>query len=167
MIETVYLIKHVERHDRQEPENPWSFRQMGVYHKADNKNGDTFLILNPSKSYRRRLKHVSKSSVLGPWEIHMMLLKSAMQNWRWCITSLEKDYETMVRSLACCAETTLKIRRRLELICLTLLVLILTFATTTSKTFKYFKINVSSYVIFSQPIVQFCRIYDCPDHNKP
>ena len=167
MIETVYLIKHAERHGREKPQNPWSFRQMGVYHKVDNKNGDTFLILNPSKSYRRRLKRVPKSSILEPWEIHMMLLTSAMQNWRWCITSLERDYETMVRPLACCAETTLKISRRLELICRRLLVLILTSATTTFKTFKYFKINVSSYVIYSQPIVQYCRTYGCPDHNKP
>ncbi|MCJ1423434.1 hypothetical protein MMC29_001317 [Sticta canariensis] len=93
--ESVYLIKHAERHGRKELKNPWSIRQMGVYHKVDNKNGDTFLILNPSNSYRRRLKRVPKSSVLEPWEIHMMLLTSAMQNWRGCITSLERDYETM------------------------------------------------------------------------
>lgn len=117
MIETLYLIKHVERHEREEPKNPWSLRQMGVYHRTDNETGDTFVILNPSHPFRRLLKHVSKLSLVSnPWKIHMILLTSAMRNWRWCITYLEGDYENMVRPQSCCAKTVLKASRKPELI---------------------------------------------------
>lgn len=97
--EILYLIKHVEMHGRREPKCPWSFRQMGVYHKADSETGDTFLILNPSKSFRHRLRRLHTSSqVSNPSDIHMILLASAMKNWRWCITYLERENEAMVRN---------------------------------------------------------------------
>jgi hypothetical protein len=98
-VETSYLVKHVEEHGRKGPSNPWSVRQMGVYHKANPSAGNIFVILNPSKSFLRRLKQAQQGAGLpGPWELHLMILACAMEKWRWYLSDLERECASMVRS---------------------------------------------------------------------
>lgn len=98
-VETSYLIKHVEEHGRKGPSNPWSVRQMGVYHKANPSAGNIFVILNPSKSFLRRLRQAQQGAGLpGPWELHLMILACAMEKWRWYLSDLERECASMVRS---------------------------------------------------------------------
>ena len=99
-VETTYLVKHVEEHGRLESKEPWSIRQMGVYHKSDGSSGDVFVIINPSLPFRRRLKYVrengSRPSIRA---LHAMILSCAMENWRLYISDLEKRYLQMVTEL--------------------------------------------------------------------
>lgn len=50
--ESSYLLKHVQEHDRDEPNDPWSLCQMGIYHKASIRTSEnTFIVLNPSNQF--------------------------------------------------------------------------------------------------------------------
>ncbi|MCJ1384885.1 hypothetical protein MMC17_008003 [Xylographa soralifera] len=95
-IEISYLIKHVELHGRKEERNPWSVRQMGVYYRDDNKHGNTFVVLNPSRAFQRRLEVVRQTlPIPSAHDIHTLILSSATSSWRSCITDMEKNYESM------------------------------------------------------------------------
>jgi hypothetical protein len=94
--ETTYLVKHVEEHGRLESQEPWSIRQMGVYHKSGGSSGDVFIIINPSLPFRRRLKYARENgSRPCSRALHAMILSCTMENWRWYITDLEKRYLQM------------------------------------------------------------------------
>ncbi|KAF2108837.1 hypothetical protein BDV96DRAFT_692342 [Lophiotrema nucula] len=58
--EASYLVKLVEEHGRIESTEPWSIRQMGVYHRKSGESGNAFIILNPSRSFLRRLKYMQE-----------------------------------------------------------------------------------------------------------
>lgn len=96
-LDVSYLVKHAEEHGRSEQENPWSVRQMGVYHQMNAESGDIFIILNPSKTFQRRLKRMQQGKKpTAFWDLHMMLLTCAMEKWRWCATDAERRYVSMV-----------------------------------------------------------------------
>jgi hypothetical protein len=70
---------------------------MGVYHKISVDGSNTFIVLNPSKSFQRKLKRTKAAAdTMTPWVIHMILLSSAMEKWRWHISDLEKRYVVKV-----------------------------------------------------------------------
>ncbi|KAF2234856.1 hypothetical protein EV356DRAFT_532406 [Viridothelium virens] len=95
-LEIAYLIKHVERHGKLQSEEPWSIRQMGVYHKYGGPSGDVFIIINPSIPLQRRLADLKKCDGTDlPQKIHMAILSCMMENWRWYISDLEKRYVHM------------------------------------------------------------------------
>jgi hypothetical protein len=95
--ETAYLIKQVEENGREEGD-PWSIRQMGIYHRSDSSCGDNFIIINPTAPFRQRLERARDfGSNLSPGSLHTMVLSCAMENWRLYITDLEKRYIKMVR----------------------------------------------------------------------
>lgn len=95
-IETAYVVKQVEENGREEGD-PWSIRQMGIYHKSDSSCGDVFIILNPSFSLKQRLKHLREfGSRPSSKALHTMILSCAMENWRFYITDLEGRYLRMV-----------------------------------------------------------------------
>ncbi|KAF2739367.1 hypothetical protein EJ04DRAFT_549088 [Polyplosphaeria fusca] len=88
--ECAYTVKFPEEHGRDEPRDPWSVRQMGVYQQRTKDSGGTTIVLNPSKSFLRRLKRVSsRPAPLTPWEIQVMALSASMEKWRWYISELE------------------------------------------------------------------------------
>jgi hypothetical protein len=97
-LECVYIVKHPEEHGRIEPEDPWSLRQMGVYHQTSASEAETFIILNPSKSFLKRLKKArSSSDAVTPQDVHMMILSAAMERWRSYISDLANRYYLKVR----------------------------------------------------------------------
>jgi hypothetical protein len=95
-IETAYIVKLVEEHGRVENADPWSIRQMGVYHQTRGKSGNIFMIINPSKPFLRRLRCMREDpSEISAGALHAMILSCSMENWRWYIMDLEKRYTAM------------------------------------------------------------------------
>lgn len=96
--EYAYTIRYPEQHGRDEPLDPWSLRQMGVYHQCHTNGNNTFIVLQPSKPFLKRLKRVTSSKIaVTPQSIQMMALSAAMDNWRWYISDLEERYTKAVR----------------------------------------------------------------------
>jgi len=95
VFETAYVVKQVEENGREEG-NPWSIRQMGIYHRSDSSTGDVFIIINPSFSLKQRLKHSREfGSRPSPKALHTMVLSCTMENWKFYITDLESRYLRM------------------------------------------------------------------------
>jgi hypothetical protein len=106
--EHCYLLKHAEEHGRDEQDDPWSIRQMGVYHRRDESEDDLFIIINPSKSFQRRLKDARTKSGRqpGPKDIQTLLLSCTALGWRWYVNYLEGQFNDLVRiQLSLLAET--------------------------------------------------------------
>jgi hypothetical protein len=97
--ELCYLVKNVEKHGRTDLDEPWSIRQLGVYHRHDSVEGsDTFIILNPVTSFQKRLKHAQKhcGAVPTPIDIHMLALSHATWQWRWYLAFWESRLNELV-----------------------------------------------------------------------
>ncbi|KAF2111930.1 hypothetical protein BDV96DRAFT_580879 [Lophiotrema nucula] len=90
--ELCYLLKTVEQHGRAESAEPWSIRQLGIYHQHNPDLGsDTFIVLNPTTSFQKRLKDAQVKMGAAPvWrDIHMLALSHATWQWRWYLTYWE------------------------------------------------------------------------------
>lgn len=97
-IEMTYLVKHVEEHGREEISEKWSIRQTGVYHRSCKVYGETFLVLNPSRSLQTRIKEfVTAKKNPAAQDVHAAILSASMENWRWYTSDLEHRYLYMVR----------------------------------------------------------------------
>jgi len=97
--ETSYLLKMIEQHGRVELEEPWSIRQLGVYHQHDADSGnDTFILLNPMGSFQERLRDVKLSLErhLSPRDIHHLALSHSVWQWRWYLTFWEEQLERLI-----------------------------------------------------------------------
>ncbi|OCL12990.1 hypothetical protein AOQ84DRAFT_385717 [Glonium stellatum] len=96
-VEHCYLLKHAEEHGRDEQDDPWSIRQMGVYHRRGENEDDLFIIINPSKSFQRRLKDAQTNSGLqpGPKDIQTLLLSCTTLGWRWHVNYVEGQFNDL------------------------------------------------------------------------
>jgi len=91
------LLKHVERHEREEQSDPWSIRQTGVYFQANKHLGqNTFVLINASKRVQQRMKAASVAAV-GAREMHLLLLSTVMHGWRQYLDYLEHRLDIVVR----------------------------------------------------------------------
>ena len=73
---------------------------MGVYHQRDVwSNADTFIILNPSKTFLQRLKDAQiVSGRLPTWrDIHILAASCATTPWRRYISYMESKLAQLVR----------------------------------------------------------------------
>ncbi|KAH8655059.1 hypothetical protein BGZ60DRAFT_546694 [Tricladium varicosporioides] len=87
-----YITKHVDEHGREDSDEPWSIRQIGVYHQRNSwLDTDTFIILNPSKSFQQRLKDaMTISGHLPTWrDIHTLSASCSATPWRRFIGDME------------------------------------------------------------------------------
>lgn len=103
--ETCYLVKHIERNGRDSCQNPWSIRQIGIYHKRNSqKDEDVFISLNPSDSFSGRLRAIHKdgnSSV--KWEgIHILALASTSRQWGAYFNEVDEKINELVS--VCCSK---------------------------------------------------------------
>jgi hypothetical protein len=101
LIECCYVARHVEAHGREELDDPWSIRQMGVYHQRnvwDNTN--TFVIFNPSKTFQQRLKDAQINSTRLPtWrDIHTLAASCSTTPWRRYISHIELKLAQLVNA---------------------------------------------------------------------
>ncbi|KAH7378819.1 hypothetical protein BKA66DRAFT_466691 [Pyrenochaeta sp. MPI-SDFR-AT-0127] len=97
--ELCYLLKNVEKHGRDGSDEPWSIRQLGLYHQHDSATGsDTFIILNPMMSFQQRLKDArAKTGLLPTWrDIHNLALSHSTWQWRWYLTFWESKLADLI-----------------------------------------------------------------------
>ncbi|QKX54773.1 uncharacterized protein TRUGW13939_01862 [Talaromyces rugulosus] len=95
--ECAYHLRRVEEHGREEESNnPWSIRQMGVYHKHDAKLGShNFILINPPKHLKERLTSLLTNSEVNPsWQdIHLVLFSSASRNWPSYVSWIDEQFQ--------------------------------------------------------------------------
>jgi hypothetical protein len=95
--ESTFLLKHVERHEREEQSDPWSIRQMGIYFQANKSLGqNTFILINASKRVQQRMKAGSETA-FGAAEMHLLMLSTIMHGWREYLDYLEHRLDVVVR----------------------------------------------------------------------
>lgn len=96
-IESCWLVKHVEKHEREEQSDPWSIRQMGVYY-SQNDTSSTFVVFNPSKRFQERLKNATNGGDVASSDLQVLLLSSATRNWRQYLDFIEGRLDNVVRN---------------------------------------------------------------------
>ncbi|KAF2795498.1 hypothetical protein K505DRAFT_360140 [Melanomma pulvis-pyrius CBS 109.77] len=92
LLESCYLARTVEQHGREGSDEPWSIRQMGIYHHRDAGTGSNNLIIfNPMKSFQQRLTDAQAQTgvVAGPEDIHILVLSHSTWQWRWYLSYWE------------------------------------------------------------------------------
>ncbi|KAL6707407.1 hypothetical protein ACN47E_004186 [Coniothyrium glycines] len=97
--EICYLLKIVEKHGRDEADEPWSIRQLGLYHQHETATGaDTFIVLNPVMSFQQRLKSARCSNVTPPtsYEIQKLALSHSTWGWRWYLSFWESKLSDLI-----------------------------------------------------------------------
>lgn len=101
-VDICYLFKYVEKNGRPNG-NPWSIRQSGVYHRYSPKlNSNVWLLLHPladSVAQRRLNDWYSRphhSLNINPLRIHILLLSSYLDNWRWYLKDLGNTFLNIV-----------------------------------------------------------------------
>jgi hypothetical protein len=106
MVETNYLLKYVDKKESAGTfSNPWSIRQALVYQNSDLEAGrDTYIFIRVSELLGDRFRDLlskRKAREMGPrmlhWsEIHSMVFKSVIVNWREYINWLDRDVSQLV-----------------------------------------------------------------------
>ena len=96
--ESCFLLQHVEQHGREGQSDPWSIRQIGVYHRSDKAiNQDTDIIVNPSDRLQERLKELPASTSAAA-KVSLLLMSTTTRNWRLYLDYLEGRLNVLVSS---------------------------------------------------------------------
>lgn len=99
-IECAYAMRYVELNHR-DTDVPWSLRQTAVYHKhrVDQKSS-TWVMISLSEKAELCLDRYVKSSqniiAENPFDVHLILLDTALANWRPYIVSLTEQINRQV-----------------------------------------------------------------------
>jgi hypothetical protein len=79
------VLRYVELNNRDE-NAPWSVRQTAIYQKYRNPGASTWAFVAISQRAEERLdmylRTAGSMDDLNPFEIHLLLLDTAMANWR-------------------------------------------------------------------------------------
>lgn len=90
----------MEEHGREEEvNNPWSIRQIGIYHKHESNFGKhNFILVNPPKHLRTRLTGLLTEPEVNPsWQdIHLTLVSSASRNWPSYVSWVDERFQDVV-----------------------------------------------------------------------
>ena len=102
--ECAYGLRYAELNNR-EGNSPWSIRQTAIYHKytaAD--KSSSWIMIAASERTRSSLDRYVKSCTdlvsFNPFEIHVLVLDSALANWRSYIIDLTERITRQVRRSA-------------------------------------------------------------------
>ena len=102
--ECAYGLRYAELNNR-EGSNPWSIRQTAIYHKytaAD--KSSSWIMIAASERTRSSLDLYVRSCTdlasFNPFEIHVLVLDSALANWRSYIIELTERITSQVRGPA-------------------------------------------------------------------
>ena len=105
-IEICYQLKYIEKNDHKQGAR-WSERQVGVYHRFG-KGEKAILILlhtSPSTELQRRIENLfpnEKSSIkelLPPLVLHVLILSTYLDNWRWALQDYAQRCTQKVRKI--------------------------------------------------------------------
>ncbi|MCJ1379470.1 hypothetical protein MMC17_002571 [Xylographa soralifera] len=85
--ECAYGLRYVELNNRMDTVEPWSIRQTVVYHKYSiQQQSSTWVFIAASKTAELRMDRYIKSVDTmvdsNPFEIHLIILDTALANWR-------------------------------------------------------------------------------------
>lgn len=99
--ELAYGLRYAELNNRS-IHDPWSIRQTAVYHKFKaNDQSSSWVMIAASKNTEISLDRYIKSSEniaqLNPFEIHLIVLDTALANWRSYIVGLTERITQQVR----------------------------------------------------------------------
>ncbi len=91
-LELAYGLRYAELNNR-DPNRPWSIRQTAIYHKFKASSmASTWVLIAASRraelSIDRYIKSCVDMAALNPFEIHLIVLDTALANWRPYIVSL-------------------------------------------------------------------------------
>ena len=91
-LDCAYGLRYVELKHR-ESETPWSVRQMAIYHKFRSKcKSSTWIMISASQKTElcldRYVRSCTDLASLNPFEIHLIILDTALANWRPYIVDL-------------------------------------------------------------------------------
>ena len=100
----MYTYKYVERNGRSQGNN-WSIRQTIVYHQRAADGMAIWIILHPksrSVFQGRLFKAFSDMQTAveihsDPEILHVMLISSYIENWRWYLSQLSEKFQDAVR----------------------------------------------------------------------
>ena len=98
--ECAYALRYIELNHRS-TKNPWSLRQTAVYQRYNSKSeSSTWVIISASEKMEicldRYLKSKHAFGTQNPFEIHLLLLETALANWRPFIISLTQKINEQV-----------------------------------------------------------------------
>ncbi|KAI9800578.1 MAG: hypothetical protein M1833_003236 [Piccolia ochrophora] len=93
-----YSVKHVERHGRPFPSDPFSIRETGVYHKWDaNVGNNTWIFIQPSKATKADIDKLSSQLPEAfQFQIHIAVLLGASEDWRYYTNYLEDSFSKLI-----------------------------------------------------------------------
>ena len=103
--EMAYGIRYIESNPRNVA-GSWSIRQTAIYHKfRSNRRSSTWIMISASERTERCLDRYVKScrdlASLSPFEIHLIVLDTALANWRPYIVGLTEKVTEMVYQYCC------------------------------------------------------------------
>ena len=104
--ECAYGLRYAELTKR-DGSNPWSIRQTAICHKYTAVDESSiWTMIAASETTRSSLDLYVRSCTdlasLNPFEIHVLVLDSALANWRLYIIALTERITHQVRRAACC-----------------------------------------------------------------
>lgn len=85
--ECAYVLRFVEFKHRDYGQEPWDLRQSGVYHQyAANSGSSVWLLISISSRAQARIdtyiEAIGNIQQFNPFEVHLLLLDTAIANWR-------------------------------------------------------------------------------------
>ena len=103
-LEIAYGLRYAELNHRS-VQDPWSIRQTVIYHKYKaNDKSSCWVMIAASKrtevSLDRYIKSCEDIAQLNPFEIHLIVLDTALANWRPYIVGLTEKLTQQVRKIS-------------------------------------------------------------------
>lgn len=88
--EICYITRAYEKHGRATLKDPWSLRQMAVYHQYDSDTQrSTWILVQPFKRSKEAfLKQFTASKT--PHALHKLLMGLSLSDWRWYLNDKRK-----------------------------------------------------------------------------
>jgi hypothetical protein len=102
-VELCYLLRSYEKHNRSTLKNPWSLRQMAVYHKYDRQTATSvWIFIQPFKRCKLALwKEFPRTRCSSPkLYLHTLLISLTLRDWRWYLNDRRQFVSQFVSFLS-------------------------------------------------------------------
>ena len=101
--ECAYELRYVEPNPYY-VKKPWRLRQTAIYHRYKSDDGSSTWVVvsassNTESSIDRYIKSAGDLTLLGPFDIHLLIVEAALLNWRPYLAHLTEEISDLV---SCC-----------------------------------------------------------------
>ena len=98
-----YNIKYAAPHMRSFPIDPFSIREVGVYHSFNtDTNESSWVFIQASNTLEEQFKHCfaqpNEAKTILQFRIHGIILQAALDGWRDYLVYLEETFSNLVSS---------------------------------------------------------------------